>query len=164
MAGARPRASQGAAPYRPPPVQTEGYRGAYDSIQRFTKTWKANRTTTTVTQAFVPLSFAPGEVGQFDWSYEHVVLGGVSQSIKLAHFRLACSRQMFAVAYPRETQEMVLDAHAQAFAFFGGVPQKMLYDNLKTVVETVFTGKERHCKKRASGNWPAAATSTAAIT
>ncbi|KMJ52776.1 hypothetical protein ACG97_11960 [Vogesella sp. EB] len=56
-------------------LQAEGYRGAYDSIQRFTKTWKANRATATVTQAFVPLSFAPGEVGQFDWSYEYVVLG-----------------------------------------------------------------------------------------
>lgn len=129
-------------------LQAEGYRGAYDSIQRFTKTWKANRATATVTQAFVPLSFAPGEVGQFDWSYEHVVLGGVSQTIKLAHFRLAYSRQMLVVAYPRETQEMVLDAHVLAFAFFGGVPQKMLYDNLKTVVETVFAGKERRFNSR----------------
>ncbi|WP_230371016.1 DDE-type integrase/transposase/recombinase [Paludibacterium denitrificans] len=79
-----------------------------------------------------------GEVGQFDWSYEHVVLGGVTQTIKLAHFRLTYSRQMFVVAYPRETREMVFDAHRRAFAFFGGVPHKMVYDNLKTVVETVF--------------------------
>ena len=64
------------------------------------------------------------------------------QTIKVAHFRLTFSRQMFVVAYPRETQEMVFDAHNRAFAFFGGVPQRMVYDNLKAVVETIFTGKE----------------------
>ena len=50
------------------------------------------------------------------------------QTIKVAHFRLTFSRQMFIVAYPRETQEMVFDAHNRAFAFFGGVPQRMVYD------------------------------------
>ncbi len=84
-------------------MQAEGYHGAYDSVQRHVKAWKtAASVRGTVTQAFVPLSFAPGEVGQFDWSYEHVVLGGVSQTIKLAHFRLTHSRAMLVVAYPRE--------------------------------------------------------------
>ena len=55
---------------------------------------------------------------------------------------------MFVVAYPRETQEMVFDAHNRAFAFFGGVPQRMVYDNLKAVVETIFTGKERLFNRR----------------
>nr|WP_200810890.1 IS21 family transposase [Pseudogulbenkiania subflava] len=119
----------------------EGYRGAYDSIQRYVRTWNASATKIIRSQAFVPLSFAPGEVGQFDWSYEHVVLGGVTQTIKLAHFRLTYSRQMFVVAYPRETQEMVFDAHNRAFAFFGGVPHKMVYDNLKTVVEAVLPAR-----------------------
>jgi transposase len=71
------------------------------------------------------------------------------QTIKVAHFRLAFSRQMFVVAYPRETQEMVFDAHNRAFAFFGGVPQRMVYDNLKAIIDTIFTGKER--KRPASG-------------
>ena len=41
------------------------------------------------------------------------------------------SRKMFVVAYPCETQEMVLDAHNKAFVFFGGVPLRLVYDNLK---------------------------------
>ncbi len=98
-------------------LQAMGYHGAYDSVQRHVKAWKAASSVRgAVTQAFVPLSFAPGEVGQFDWSYEHVVLGGVTQTIKLAHFRLASCRAMFVVAYPRETQEMVMDAHDRAFS------------------------------------------------
>ena len=129
-------------------LQAEGYRGAYDSVQRFVQRWKAHKSGPSLSQAFVPLAFAPGEVCQFDWSHEQVELGGVIQTIKLAHFRLAFSRQMFVVAYPRETQEMVFDAHNQAFAFFGGVPERMVYDNLKAVVETIFTGKERLFNRR----------------
>jgi transposase len=130
-------------------LQAEGYQGSYDSVQRFVKAWKAQqKATPKLTQAFVPLSFPIGEVGQFDWSHEQVELGGVIQTVKLAHFRLAYSRKMFVVAYPREAQEMVLDAHSRAFAFFGGVPTKMLYDNLKTVVEAVLTGKERRFNRR----------------
>jgi transposase len=89
------------------------------------------------------LFFAAGDVAQLDWSYEHVVLGGASTPIKVAHFRLAYSRQMFVIAYPREAQEMVLDAHNRAFAFFGGVPRKVIYDNLRTVVDAVFAGQSR---------------------
>ena len=114
-------------------LQAEGYRGAYDSVQRFVQRWKATKSGSALTQAYVPLAFAPGEVCQFDWSHEHVELAGVIQTIKVAHFRLTFSRQMFVVAYPRETQEMVFDAHNRAFAFFGGAPQRMVYDNLKAV-------------------------------
>ena len=129
-------------------LQVEGYRGAYDSVQRFVRRWKAAKSGPALTQAFVPLAFAPGEVCQFDWSHEHVELAGVMQTVKVAHFRLAFSRQMFVAAYPRETQEMVFDAHNRAFAFFGGAPQRMVYDNLKAVVETIFTGKERLFNRR----------------
>lgn len=129
-------------------LQAEGYRGAYDSVQRFVKAWKAKAVGASSQQAFVPLIFAPGEVCQFDWSHEQVELAGVMQTIKVAHFRLAHSRQMFLAAYPRETQEMVFDAHDRAFAFFGGVPLRMVYDNLKAVVEAIFTGKERRFNRR----------------
>jgi transposase len=129
-------------------LQVEGYRGAYDSVQRFVRRWKAAKSGPSLAHAFVPLAFAPGEVCQFDWSHEHVELNGVMQTIKVAHFRLTFSRQMFVAAYPRETQEMVFDAHNRAFAFFGGVPQRMVYDNLKAVVETIFTGKERLFNRR----------------
>ena len=129
-------------------LQGEGYRGAYDSVQRFVRRWKAAKPDAAIAQAFVPLAFAPGEVCQFDWSHEQVELGGVMQTIKVAHFRLTFSRQMFVAAYPRETQEMVFDAHNRAFAFFGGVPQRMVYDNLKAVVEAIFIGKERQFNRR----------------
>jgi transposase len=129
-------------------LQEIGYSGAYDSVQRFVKRWKSNHIGPKLTEAFVPMLFQPGDACQFDWSQEQVELGGIIQTIKVAHFRMAYSRQMFVVAYPRETQEMVLDAHNRAFAFFGGVPARLIYDNLKTVVDTVYTGKERQFNRR----------------
>lgn len=130
-------------------LQVEGYRGGYTAVQRYVKDWKQSRSgNPAIKQAFVPLAFPPGETCQFDWSHETVVIGGVEQVIKVAHFRLSYSRQMFVMAYPRETQEMVLDAHNQAFAFFGGVPKRMVYDNLKTVVDAIFVGKERRYNRR----------------
>ena len=44
----------------------------------------------------------------------------------------------FVRAYPRETQEMVFDAHARAFAFFGGSCTRGIYDNMSTAVDAVF--------------------------
>jgi transposase len=127
-------------------LQSEGYRGAYDSVQRFVKHWKAARPAPA--DAFVPLVFAPGEACQFDWSHEHVVLGGAVQGVKVAHFRLPHSRQLFVVAYPRESQERVFDAHARAFAFFGGVPERLIYDNPRTIVDSLYRGKERRFNRR----------------
>jgi transposase len=127
-------------------LQEKGYTGAYDSIQRFVKEWQLM--SGKVNTAFVPLYFSPGEAYQFDWSQETVELGGVVQSIKVAHFRLCYSRLSFVIAYPRETQEMLFDAHAEAFLFFGGIPLRGIYDNMKTAVDTVFTGKDRKFNQR----------------
>lgn len=129
-------------------LQIIGYSGAYDSVQRFVRRWKSSNQGPKLSDAFVPLLFLPGDACQFDWSQEEVELGGVLRKIKVAHFRMAYSRQMFVVAYPREIQEMVLDAHVHAFAFFGGVPARLIYDNLKAVVDTVFAGKERQFNRR----------------
>jgi transposase len=130
-------------------LQVEGYCGSYTAVQRYVKGWKIKRSTSpAIKQAFVPLAFPAGETCQFDWSHETVELGGVVQTIKVAHFRLTYSRQMFVAAYPRETQEMVMDVHCQAFEYFGGVPKRMVYDNLKTVVDAVFVGKERRFNRR----------------
>jgi transposase len=113
-------------------LQREGYGGGYDSVRRFVKGWKKAQRPS-VTQAFVPLAFAPGAKYQFDWSHEVVELGGVLQTVKVAHFRLCYSRRPFIVAYPRETQERVFDAHNRAFADWGGMPLAGIYDDPRTL-------------------------------
>ena len=96
-----------------------GYEGGYDAVRRYARRWVREHASQTAA-AFVPLSFAPGEAYQFDWSHEVVVMNGATMTVKVAHLRLCHSRMMFVRAYPRETQEMVFDAHERAFAFFRG--------------------------------------------
>jgi transposase len=60
------------------------------------------------------------------------VMDGVTTIVKFAHLRLCHSRMMFVRVYPRETQEMVFDAHERAFAFFKGACGRGVYDNLWT--------------------------------
>ena len=124
-----------------------GYEGGYDAVRRYAKGWKRERTSVTA-QAFVPLVFASGEAYQFDWSHEIVLVGGVTTTVKVAHVRLCHSRMPFVRAYPRESQEMVFDAHDRAFAFFRGTCQRGIYDNMKTAVETIFVGRERAYNRR----------------
>ena len=124
-----------------------GYDGGYDAIRRYARGW-AKMNASVTANAFVPLTFAPGEAYQFDWSHEIVVMDGVTTIVKVAHVRLCHSRMMFVRAYPRETQEMVFDAHERAFAFFKGACGRGVYDNMKTAVETIFVGKDRQYNRR----------------
>ena len=124
-----------------------GYEGGYDAVRRYAAAWR-RRESAASAAAFVPLSFAPGEAYQFDWSHEIVVINGVTTTVKVAHVRLCHSRMMFVRAYPRESQEMVFDAHDRAFALFKGACTRGIYDNMKTAVDTIFVGKERAYNRR----------------
>jgi len=79
-----------------------GYAGGYDAVRRYARRWREAHSAATAS-AFVPLTFAPGEAYQFDWSHEIVVMNGVTTTVKVAHVRLCHSRMMFVRADPRET-------------------------------------------------------------
>ncbi len=124
-----------------------GYEGGYDAVRRYARAWRQERSAS-VSAAFVPLSFAPGEAYQFDWSHDVVLINGTTVTVKVAHVRLCHSRMLFVRAYPRETQEMVFDAHDRAFAFFKGTCTRGIYDNMKTAVDAILVGKERTYNRR----------------
>jgi transposase len=128
-------------------LRGRGYEGGYDAVRRYARGWQRDRASTSV-GAYVPLSVAPGEAYQFDWSHEIVLINGTTTTVKVAHVRLCHSRMLFVRAYPRETQEMVFDAHDRAFGFFKGTCTRGIYDNMKTAVETIFVGRERAYNRR----------------
>ncbi len=128
-------------------LRERGYEGGYDAVRRYARVWQRDRSVNAV-GAFIPLSFARGEAYQFDWSHEVVLINGTTVTVKVAHVRLCHSRMLFARAYPRETQEMVFDAHDRAFAFFKGACTRGIYDNMKTAVETILVGRERAYNRR----------------
>ena len=127
----------------------EGCEASYSAVRRYAQRWtREQRGFPTAGEAFVPLSFAPGDAYQFDWSHERVEIAGAPQTVKVAHLRLCHSRRFYIRAYPRETQDMVFDAHARAFAALGGVPRRGIYDNMKTAVDAIYAGKTRRFNRR----------------
>jgi transposase len=128
-------------------LRGRGYDGAHDSVHRFVKEWREERARVPA-QAFVPMSFAPGEAHQFDWSHETITLQGLPLMVKAAHMKLSHSRMPFVRTYFRETQELVFDSHDKAFVFYGGACRRGIYDNMKTAVEAIFIGKARQYNRR----------------
>ena len=93
-------------------------------------------------EMFVPLVHPPGHA-QADFGEALAIIGGVERKIHYFAFDLPHSDANFVVAYPAETTEAFCDGHVQAFAFFGGVPQSILYDNTSIAVAKILGDGKR---------------------
>src|SRR6266478_5050753 len=93
-------------------------------------------------EMFVPLMHPPGHA-QADFGEAIAIIGGVECKIHYFAFDLPHSDACFVVGYPAETTEAFCDGHVRAFAFFGGVPQSILYDNTKIAVARILGDGKR---------------------
>jgi len=85
--------------------------------------------------AFLTLSFAPGECAQVDWGqYGTVPIGNTQRRLSFFVMVLCYSRLLYVEFTLSETMEHFLACHQNAFLFFGGVPAKIMVDNLKSAV------------------------------
>ena len=66
----------------------------------------------------------------------------------MAHTKLSHSRAFIVRAYPLQTHEMLFDAMTQAFRVLGGVPSRGIFDNMKTAVDRIGSGKARQINAR----------------
>jgi hypothetical protein len=128
-----------------------GFDGSYDRVAAFARDWRqrererANRASR---GTYVPLTFAPGEAFQFDWSEDWIGIGDKKTKLQVAHFKLCHSRAFTLRAYLTQSHEMLFDAHNQAFRVLGGIPERGIYDNMKTAVDKVGRGKRRQVNAR----------------
>ncbi len=93
-------------------------------------------------EVFVPLGQAPGHA-QGGFGEALSVIGGVACKLHYCAMALPPSDAFFIKAYPAETTEAFFDGHNAAFAFFGGVPLSVLYDNTVIAVAKILGGGER---------------------
>jgi transposase len=108
-----------------------GFAGGYTVVKDHVRICRARGRET-----FVPLAHPPGH-GQVDFGEAVGVIGGVQQKLHFFCMDLPQSDACFVKAYPRETTEAFLDGHVSSFAFFGGVPLSLLYDNLRIAVAKI---------------------------
>jgi transposase len=119
-----------------------GFSGGYTIVKDYVHTAELRSR-----EMFVPLTHAPGEA-QADFGEALVVVDGVEQKAHFLAMDLPHSDDGFVVAFPAETTEAFLEGHVRAFAYFDGVPRRILYDNTKIAVAKILGGQERQ-KSRA---------------
>ena len=93
-------------------------------------------------EVFLPLTHPPGEA-QVDFGFADAVVGGVQTQVAVFVMSLPYSDAVYCQAFPRECTEVFLEGHVRAFAFFGGVPRRIAYDNTKTAVAKIVGSRDR---------------------
>ena len=106
-----------------------GFDGGYSTVRDYVRSRRRVRK-----EVFVPLAHPLGHV-QADFGEATAILGGVEQKVRFFVMDLPQSDAIFVKAYHSETAEAFCDGHVEAFAFFGGVPQSILYDNTRLAKE-----------------------------
>ncbi len=101
-------------------------------------------------EMFVPLAHPPGHA-QADFGEVDAIIAGVELRMHFFVMTLPHSDACFVAAYPAATAEAWLDGHNRAFAFFGGVPQSILYDNDKCLVARILADGTRQRTRSFSG-------------
>lgn len=115
-------------------IRGQGFAGGYETVKRWCRAWRREKRSREGTVRF---ETSPGLQAQADWGESREVGFGTGEVVTRYFFAmvLAFSRLRFVVYLPEVTQSWLLWAHTQAFAFFGGVPERILYDNPKQLVK-----------------------------
>jgi transposase len=140
-----PRKQQWTAPLICQEIEKAGYSGVESTVRHYVaqiRKEEKNRKRQQ-TGVYLPLEFDPGTDAQVDWGEGEIILNGEQITVQLFLMKLSYSRRTFMMAFPSQKQESFFLGHVQAFTFFGGVPQRISYDNLKTAVQKVLRGKQR---------------------
>jgi len=128
-------------------IAKEGYSGSESNLRRYVgrrrRELKQKRP-----EIYIPLSFQPGQDAQVDWGEGVVIMAGERRKVELFVLRLCYSRRPITLAYPTQRQEAFFQGHIEAFGQLGGVPQTLTYDNLKTAVHRILTGRNRQEQNR----------------
>ena len=123
-------------------VEEEGYTGSEVTVRRYVRQVKAKEGMDT-SRAYLILEPECGQEAEVDWGEAIAMVRGIRTPFHFFCMRPRFSGRPFVRAYPCERQQAFFDAHAHAFTFFGGVFPVLVYDNLRSAVEKVLTGRNR---------------------
>jgi len=119
-------------------IREDGFDGGYTIVKEYVRRVRPRRK-----KAYLTLSFAPGECAQVDWgSYGSVNVGDTSRRLSFFVMVLCHSRMMYVEFTVSQTMEHFLSCHQNAFLRFGGIPERIMVDNLKSAVLKRTVGKD----------------------
>jgi transposase len=118
-------------------LREQGFDGGYSIVKTYVRSIRPKRQ-----PAFLTLAFAPGECAQMDWgAFGSVSVGQTRRRLSFFVMVLCYSRLMYVEFTVSQTMEHFLACHQHAFEKFGGVPQSVMVDNLKSAVLTRALGQ-----------------------
>ena len=120
-----------------------GFNGHYGTVRRY-----VNRVVERHKEVFMPLEFGPGQEAQVDWHEGYIIDNGKERKVQIFTMKMCFSKAPFVYPYEHATLESFLDGHVRAFEYFGGIPIRIAYDNLKCAVIRVGRGKHRELNRR----------------
>ena len=118
-------------------IREMGYRGKYTQVKEAVRELKRVRQ-----EVFMPLIHRPGEA-QVDFGYALAKVSGVLRKVGFFIMVLPYSDVFFVMAFEREGTESYWEGHVRAFEFFGGVADRISYDNSKVLVSKIIGAHER---------------------
>ena len=111
-------------------IREEGFTGGYTIVKDYVSRIRPRKS-----PAFLKLAFAPGECAQVDWgSFGSIAVGDTRRRLSFFVMVMCYSRMMYLEFTVSQTMEHWLSCHQNALQFFGGVPKKIMIDNLKSAV------------------------------
>jgi transposase len=96
----------------------------------------------------VPQAHPPGAEAEVDFGEFYAAIAGAMVKLWMFVMRLSCSGRAFHVAFATQAQEAFLEGHVLALEYFGAVPGRIRYDNLKPAVVRVLRGRDRSESER----------------
>jgi transposase len=118
-------------------IAAEGYEGGYTAVKKAVRDLERVHR-----EVFVPLIHRPGEA-QVDFGYALVNVAGRLRKVAFFVMALPHSDALFVQAFERECTETFWEGHARGFAFFGGVPRRITYDNSRVMVAKIVGPRRR---------------------
>lgn len=117
-----------------------GYDVSYRSVARYIREKKTGKLAT-VKDCYIKQKYVPGERMEFDWGEVKIYIKGRLTTFNMAATAL-CSNGRWGRLFSHQDKQAMMEAHVKSFAFWGHVPQFMVYDNMRTAVKS-FTGGDK---------------------
>ena len=118
-------------------IGEQGFDGGYTIVKDYVRKVRPKQH-----KPYLKLSFAPGECAQVDWgSYGSIAVGSTRRRLSFFAMVLCHSRMLYAEFTVSQTMEHFLGCHQRALHHFGGVPSRIMVDNLKSAVLKRITGQ-----------------------
>jgi len=112
-------------------LHERGYAGGVAVVRRYVAKVRQPR----LRKTYLRIETEPGEQAQVDWgSFGHLRVGSYQRPLSAFAMVMSWSRAVFVDFSLDQRMETFLEMHRRALEAFGGVPRRVLYDNLKSVV------------------------------